>query len=134
MAWGVQLGRIGPYHSGSQVHDYWRTCSQPWQLQRSVRRFYSFYCFAFLDLLIHNRRSQNWPKHITLQPSSEKQVPEQEFQAWIKKYDPVWCQIVPSSKPHANSTLNEIVFRQLVDQLTDQNLVGLFVMVRAAYL
>lgn len=36
----------------------------------------------------------------------------------------MWCQILPSSIGNANATLNEIVFRQLVDKLTDQNLVS----------
>jgi len=61
-----------------------------------------------------------------LLPSGVKRVTDAALQEWMKRYDPVWCQFVPHHGKGGNdAVMNDLVSRQLIQQLVDQCLVGL---------
>jgi len=60
-----------------------------------------------------------------LLPSGTKRVNNAALQEWTKRYDPAWCQFVPHhSKGGGDAVMNDLVHRQLVQQLIDRSLVS----------
>ena len=72
-----------------------------------------------------NRRAHTWPQDMILLPSGVKRVKDTALQEWLKRYDPMWCQFVPHhSKGGDDAVMNDLVCRQLIQQLIDQCLVS----------
>ncbi|TDL23325.1 hypothetical protein BD410DRAFT_897760 [Rickenella mellea] len=66
-------------------------------------------------------RKETWPPNLTLTPSSERAVPTQDLHAWIKRFQPKMCTIVPN--PRAG--INESNFKSLNNLLVEKSLYAL---------
>jgi len=118
------MGWFRACQPSQEIHEGANVGSVSCKRERSVRQ-QSCHDIPYTLTISSHRQAHTWPQNMILLPSGVKRVTDAALREWMKRYDPVWCQFVPHHRKGVNdAVMNDLVSRQLIQQLIDQCLVG----------